>query len=205
VRKINKSHEPNALAEYRASQQGDYEDYPHKDELWQVLAREQRGLCCYCMCRIHADVSSMKVEHWRCQKRYPRERLDYWNMLGACKKEGQPSKLQCCDTKKGNRDLKWNPANPQHQIEARIKYGSDGTIYSDDVIFNEQLVTVLNLNLPVLVNNRKSVLDSILEWWQRNKPLTSEQIKAKITKIIGGDHELQPFCQIAVWWLSKKL
>ena len=40
---------------------------------------------------------------------------------------------------------------------------------SDDAEFDDQLNEVLNLNLPVLKNNRKGVLDAVLEWWKREK------------------------------------
>lgn len=96
----------------------------------------------------------MKIEHWRCQTRYPGRQLNYKNLLGACLGgHGKPSHLQHCDTRKGDLDLRWNPADPAHHIETRVKYELDGTIRSIDPRFNSELETVLNLNTPKIKNN----------------------------------------------------
>ena len=117
------------------------------------------------MSRIRPDRESMKIEHWQSQARYPDRQLDYANLLGACLGgEGQPAIRQHCDTRKGDKDLKWNPANPDHRIQNRVRYEPDGSVRANDRDFDEQIDDVLNLNLPVLKNKRKAVLDSVLDW-----------------------------------------
>ena len=75
----------------------------------------------------------MKIEHWRCRSRFPELDLQYRNLLGACRGNmGQPVRLQHCDTRKGEAELKWNPADPVHHIETRIRYETDGSIRSED-------------------------------------------------------------------------
>jgi hypothetical protein len=69
--------------------------------------------------------------------------------------------------RKGDSDLLWNPADPAHHIETRVRYELDGSMHSDDAVFNDQLNQVLNLNLPLLKNNRKGILDAVLDWWKR--------------------------------------
>jgi uncharacterized protein (TIGR02646 family) len=211
VRAIIKVREPQSLTQHRLTQHCDFNNYKTKDELRQALVDEQRGLCCYCMTRIRSDPTSMKVEHWQCQSRYSSRQLDYQNLLGACLGgHSQPIHLQHCDTRKGDFELKWNAAVPAHQIEARIRYELDGTIRSDDSDFDNQLNEVLNLNLSVLKNSRKQILSAVLEWWKLRKsklqgPVPREEIQREIRKRIDGTDDLQPFCQIAVWWLKKKL
>jgi uncharacterized protein (TIGR02646 family) len=211
VRDINKGQEPANLTQHRCNQHSDYENYNEKDELREALVTEQQGLCCYCMGRIKENSNSMKIEHWHCQANYPVEQLDYQNLLGACRGgEGQPISKQHCDTRKGNHDLKWNPANPLHAIEAQIKYGMDGTISSNDTDFNRQLDEVLNLNLPVLKNHRKGVLDGVLAWWRKKKnrlhaPPPRDQIQSQIDKYNCDNGVLAPYCQVAVWWLNQKI
>ena len=122
--------------------------------------------------------------------------------------EGQPPHLQHCDTRKGELDLKWNPADPAHQIEARIKYEPDGTIRSDDTQFDAQLNDVLNLNLIALKNNRKAVLSGVLDWWKNRKsqlqgPVPKSEIQREIQRRNDGTSDLQPFSQVAVWWLRR--
>ena len=123
---------------------------------------------------------------------------------------GQPARLQHCDTRKGDSDLDWNPADPDHHIETRIRYELDGLIRSDETGLNTQLNDVLNLNLPVLKNNRKAVLDNVLKWWREEKarlggPVPRDRFVRKRDQHIHGDGELAPYCQVSVWWLEQRL
>lgn len=154
----------------------------------------------------------MKIEHWRCQANYPAEQLRYSNLLGACMGgEGQPPNKQHCDTRKGNRDLQLNPADPAHQVEAHVRYGSDGSIVGSDPEFDRQLNDVLNLNIPLLKRQRKNQLDSVLCWWKAEKnrlkgPVSRNRLVRKRDKFIAGDgQQLEPYRQIAVWWLDQRI
>ena len=196
---------------HRARTHSDFGNYAAKDDLRQALVTEQRGLCCYCMGRIHPEPMYMKIEHWRSQTRYSAEQLDYRNLLGACLgREGQPYRLQHCDTKKGDMDLRWNPAEPSHRIEARVRYEPDGSIRADDANFDRQINDVLNLNLPVLKNNRRGLLDAVLEWWGHEKarisgPVSRERFIRKRDEQSPSDGQLRPYCQVAVWWLERRI
>ncbi|MEE4279318.1 MAG: retron system putative HNH endonuclease [Halieaceae bacterium] len=207
---IAKNSEPNSLTEHRAAAYSDYDNYAEKDELRVSLVGEQQGICCYCMGRIRADTNHMKIEHWQCQDRFPERQLDYGNLLGACNGgEGKPGKMQHCDTRKGNADLKWSPADPMHAIAERVAYLTDGTIDSADGEFREQLNEVLNLNLPVLKNNRKGVIDGLMEWWKREKarlkgPVPKTTLERELAARLEGG-ELAPYTGVAVWWLSVRL
>lgn len=211
MRAITKGTEPTSLTMHRQTPHCDYENYADKNGLRHSLVTEQRGLCCYCMGRIPDGDGNMKVEHWHCQNRHPGEKLIYRNLLGACwGGEGQPSDLQHCDTRKGSRDLKWNPANPSHHIETRVRYELDGTILSNDAAFDAQLNDVLNLNLTVHKNNRKSVLDALLCWWKSEKrrlhgPVPRGRLERECNRRVGGQGLLTPYCQVAVWWLEQRL
>lgn len=206
MRSITKGVEPNSLAEHRARPYSNYDNYQDKDDLRTALVNEQCGLCCYCMSRIRGDAAAMRIEHWRSQANHPDDQLVYRNLLGACNGgEGQPLRLQCCDTRKRNLGLRWNPANPDHQIETRVRYDPDGTIRADDIEFDQQLNQALNLNLPMLKNNRKSVLTAVLDWWRENRPVAHERIEREIHWRTMSNGDLPPYCQVAVWWLRKEL
>ena len=215
MRRIANRHEPTSLTEHRSTSYSDFDNYGAKEELRIAIATEQRGLCCYCMCRIHPKRTSMKIEHWRCQARHPDEQLDYRNLLGAClggEGHGQPPSLQHCDTRKGNRDLKWNPSVPEHRIETRIRYELDGSIHADgdDGDFDDQLNNVLNLNLPVLKSHRKAVYDAVLQWWVRQKRLsrgrvTRERLQRERARYDARVGELTPYVQVAVWLLGQRI
>lgn len=208
---IVKGREPASLTSHRENRPSYYDHYPEKDDLRQALVNEQRGLCCYCMCRIQPKPDSMKIEHWRSQSRYPDKQLDYRNLLGACLGgHKKPTHLQHCDTKKGERDLKWNPADPAHQIATRVRYEPDGSIGAEDNDFDDQINKVLNLNHPLLRQNRKSILDAVLNWWKQEKarlggPVSRNRLLRERDKRVAGAGELTPYCQVAAWWLEQKL
>ena len=211
MRAITKGMEPASLTAHRRTPHGGYDNYGDKPGLRRALVREQRGLCCYCMGRVRGDATGMKIEHWRCQRRHREEELDYRNLLAACRGgEGRRGGEQHCDTKKGGRDLRWNPADPAHHVETRLWYEADGAIRSDDPEFNDQLDQVLNLNFSVLKNNRKGVWDAVLEWWSRERrrtqgPISRERIERARDRWSGGSGDLRPYCQVAVWLLTQRL
>ncbi|OGQ91207.1 MAG: hypothetical protein A2289_18165 [Deltaproteobacteria bacterium RIFOXYA12_FULL_58_15] len=211
MRPITKGTEPPSLTAHRQTAHCDYDNYPDKDALRHSLVTEQRGLCCYCMSRIHDGPDTMKIEHWHCQHNHPAEQLSYRNLLGACVGgQGKPPSLQHCDTCKGDRNLRWNPAEPSHHIETRVRYEIDGSIRSDDTVFDAQLDDVLNLNLRVLKNNRKAIWDAIAAWWTSEKarlrgPVPRSRFEGERDRRIVGNGELEPYSQVAVWWLDQRL
>lgn len=154
----------------------------------------------------------MKIEHWRCQSRNVDLELTYSNLLAACLGgHGQLEALQHCDTRKGEQDLKFNPANVVHRIEQRIRFELDRTIASSDTDFDAQLNDVLNLNLPLLKSRRKGVLTAILEWWKSEKPrlkgpVPTEQLaRERARRASDASGHLTPFDPVAVWWLDQRL
>lgn len=206
MRTIIKQAEPRSLTAHRKTPYSDFDNYTDKDTLRLALASEQRGLCCYCMGRIRPDASAMKIEHWLCQSECDNAQLDYGNLLGACRGgEGRPWREQHCDTRKGKRGLRWNPANPAHMIESRLQYDPDGFVRSNDSTLDDQLNSVLNLNLGFLKQNRKGVLDAVLHWWRLRKPVPRDRIEQEILRLVPADGWLDPYCQVAVWWLNRKL
>jgi uncharacterized protein (TIGR02646 family) len=214
MRSISKGREPASLTQHRADIHSGYDNYTAKakDELRVALTGEQRGLCCYCMGRVYPSASTMKVEHWRCRSHYPELELVYENLLAACLGgEGQPEQRRHCDTRKADRDLKFNPANPEHRVEQRIAFEFDGTITSSDEEFNTQLNVVLGLNLPALRNQRKSVLTGFMQWWRTEKarlrgPVPRERLERERKRRLGqNDDVLAPFDPVVLWWLEQRI
>jgi uncharacterized protein (TIGR02646 family) len=206
MRNIQKKSEPKSLTQHRANTNSDYDNYPQKQDLRDILVGEQKGICCYCMQRIKAESTKMKIEHWQCQDRYPHQQLDYNNLLGACLGgEGQEPERQHCDTKKGNRDLLYNPANRFDDVESKLRFLRDGQIESDDPQFNQEINDVLNLNENRLVRNRKAALDAFQQGFMGKNP-TKAGIEKALREWNGENGEvLQPFCQVVVYYLRKKL
>lgn len=204
MRTIQKNGEPRSLTAHRQQAHADYDNYADKDALRQSLVTEQRGLCCYCQSRIKPDPQKMKIEHWQCQANYPNRQLDYQNLLGACLGgHGNPTQEQHCDTRKGNAELCFCPTDPMHPIEQQIRYLGDGNITSDDENIKTALNDVLNLNWSRLVNNRKAVLQAFQERLQTGKRLDPTR---ELAKWDGSQHgDMEPFSQVVVYYLNKKL
>lgn len=211
MRTIEKGAEPESLTRYRSGQSSEvthsYNDFAEKQDLRDSLCLEQRGICCYCMGRIRPDADSMKIEHWRSQSEFPEKQLDYTNLLGACLGgEGQPSRLQHCDTRKGNLTIRVNPAKPRSGLEDRLKYSPDGRIDSDEPELRQELNEVLNLNLPFLRNNRRRVLAAFQKTLGKGN-LNQTRIKKCLAQWNGESEpgNLPEYCQVIIYWLQKRL
>jgi uncharacterized protein (TIGR02646 family) len=214
MRVIDKGVEPRSLVEHRATPNSDYANLGNvaKQDLRDALVREQRGLCCYCMTRVEAKRESMKIEHWRSRSNHANLGLTYSNLLAACLgNHDQPAELQHCDTRKGDRDIRFNPAEPMHRIDQRIQFEADGTIASSDAEFNTQLTDVLGLNLPLLRNRRKGVLSGLMDWWSAERarlrgPVPRAQLlRERARRAPAGTGPIAPFDPVAVWWLDQRL
>lgn len=208
MRTIAKLPEPVSLTEYRASPGATYEDYPDKTALRTHLVREQRGLCCYCLSRIRNEYRAMKIEHWHCREDYSGEQLDYSNLLGVCTgNEGKALREQHCDTRKRNKVLSRNPANPAHTVEAVLRFEGGGRLVSTDPVFDQEINGVLNLNLAFLRNNRKAVLDAFLGALPRAGEIKRSRLEDWLREWNGdsGAGDLPEFCQVVVYWLRKRL
>jgi uncharacterized protein (TIGR02646 family) len=209
MRNITKGHEPPSLTAWRATNPIDYNGYPDKDGLRASLEAEQRGLCCYCQSRIRAEIGSMKIEHWASHSGHPTLRLVYSNLLGSCMGgEGKPGREQHCDTYKGEQDLCRNPSDPSHDVEAVLHYLNDGRITSPNQLFDEQLNSVLNLNHPVLMNQRKQVLDSLKKLLGMRGGTLKRGDWEKILEDWTGAHDrdvMRPYSGVIVYWVRKKL
>jgi uncharacterized protein (TIGR02646 family) len=208
---IKKGSEPNSLTKYRKQKDAYFDGYTDKDDLRKSLLTEQKYICCYCMQRISKEDKfgrkQMRIEHWNSQSEYPTLQLVYSNLLGACTgNEGKPEHLQHCDVHRKNTPLKINPTSMS--CESLIKFRADGEIYSADCEINKDLDTTLNLNTQTLKYNRaltlewytKKLSDSKKGIWSKDI-LQKEIDKWENTTLV----EYEPYCQIVISYLKKKL
>lgn len=210
MREIHKETEPRLLTNYRAAG-GEYDgqDFTRvKHAVKLSLLKEQGHLCAYCMSRIALD--NMKVEHWACQADNSALQLDYSNLLGCCKGgEGEKFINQTCDSRKGNKAIKFNPSRPQDRINSLIKYGGQGRVYSTDEEFSSQINTILNLNKARLIENRLHVLN-LLRLKLSSKPGV-RRTKAEIRRlldnymIVNAQGHFREYCGLVEKYLSSKL
>jgi uncharacterized protein (TIGR02646 family) len=208
MRNIHKNPEPTSLTQHRCNTNTDYDNYANKDDLRESLVNEQRGICCYCMQRIYPNLESMKIEHNQSQSpnKFPQKQLDYGNLLGACLGgTGKPKRDQHCDTRKGDDDISFNPADPDRDVERIFKFPGSGRIEANDPQLQSEIDDVLNLNHSRLVNNRKAVIDSFTQVLRREnaRDVDFPKYLADWEGKDGG--QLEPFCQVVVYYLRKKI
>ena len=105
----------------------------NKSRVREALLAEQKGLCAYCMCRIHNQGSCTTIEHVIPLSRSKAGAMDYQNWLAVCKggtnfpKPNNGKRIICCDAKKGNTITTLTPLD-RRQMEG-IAYYDDGTLY----------------------------------------------------------------------------
>jgi uncharacterized protein (TIGR02646 family) len=172
-------------------------------ELQESLLKEQGNLCCYCMTRI--DEGKMKVEHWKPRKAYPELILEYSNLMAAC--TGDFCSEQHCDTLKGHTEIAINPVDKKNNVEAIIKYSwSTGAIEVAEP-YRMDVYETLNLNHPILRENRKKTLDALFKVLSTNKKYTESEYNKQLKKFTDRDKQgmFHPYCMIIVRFLEKKL
>ncbi len=218
---INRGKEPDSLLEFRLKNpEADYEDMPsevRKDvrkQMWQ----EQKCLCGYCMKRINS-ANEVRIEH--CNPRHPQGEtehdksatLDFKRMMGVCYgnslKRGVKKEDMTCDAHKGNAEL---TVNPYSEASIRkIKYRSDGRIYSDDPDINRDVTETLNLNCEAvsLPQTRRKVLEK-----EKSRIFTKCEGKSQIAVMrelertyarLVEERNLTPYCGIIISWLEDRL
>lgn len=219
---VKRGKEPNSLLQFRKQYpEADYEvDMPTnvlqdvRTQLWE----EQKHLCAYCMKKI-ASSNVERIEH--CRPRHPhgeiehdkKSTLDFKWMLGVCYgnslTKGVKHDDTTCDAHRGNTELAVNPFD--EQSIRKIKYRSDGSIYSDDEEINKDVTETLNLNCEAvsLPATRKKVL-------QEEQCRIMRKCKGKSQKVfirelertyesLVRERNLTPYCGIIISWLENKL
>lgn len=184
-----------------------FEQMP-KDDIRDMLCKEQHGLCAYCMRKINPQ--EMKIEHYKPLAKNKEGALDYQNYLGVCyggEKEGdEKPHILCCDAARKDKKLRINPWDAR-QMEA-IAYDRTGEIFVrkdkgldleliEEMQMNIDEVLVLNgkkdLNgkriydtASKLVASRRSICDSVhsqFERWDKKNCLTVDFLQDKIDKL----------------------
>ena len=208
MRNIRKNPEPTSLTQHRCNTNTDYDNYAEKDDVRKSLVNEQRGICCYCMQRIYPNLENMKIEHNQSQSpnKFPQKQLDYGNLLGACLGgTGKPKRDQHCDTRKGDDNISFNPADPADDVELLFKFPGSGRIEANDPKLQSEIDNILNLNHSRLVKNRKAVIDSFTQLLQNKKARNVDFSKYLATWEGRDGGQLEPFCQVIVYYLRKKI
>ena len=216
---IRKQHEPKELTEYKKVNGASFSDLSgdNKTAVYKSLIKEQYGLCAYCMCRIFYNTEidrNIRIEHFIPQSDSELgtvKSLDYKNMLGVCDGGISSNKVRnisgveniSCDAFKGNKTLSLNPLVKDDFEKMRIKYSSSGRIHSENKQFDCELNTVLNLNNLRLIDERKRVKQTVINYLNKYKKLSKDQREYEIKKVkTPRDGLLPPFYDVSVYFLK---
>lgn len=218
---VKRGKEPNSLLKFRKENpDADYEDLPTdvlkniRKQMWE----EQRCLCAYCMKKIDIP-SGVRIEH--CRPRHPKGEqehdkkatLDFKWMLGVCYgnslEKGVKPEDTTCDAHRGNTEL---TVNPFDELSVRkIKYKTDGSIYSDDTEINKDVTETLNLNCQALSlpETRRRVLEKLQgkirkKCEGKSQDAFMRELKRTYESLVQ-ERNLTPYCGIIISWLESKL
>ena len=213
MRLIHKRGEPRDLTTFRQREGARYDsvDLP-KQAMQTALLAEQQGLCCYCMRRLTRD--AMKIEHYLSQAGHEVLRLDWKNLLGACRgnetgASHHPTMTKSprhCDASRGDAALSIDPRRPQ-AMQA-IGYGADGAVKSGFTEHQADLDEVLNLNWDMLKGARRAALSGFMAALKRRAPHASwsrEVCERELRRWLGaGARDLPAFAGYVEWWVGRR-
>ncbi len=218
---LRRGKEPNSLLQFRKQYpDADYKDTPShvlkdiREQMWE----EQKHLCAYCMRKID-NPSVVRIEH--CRPRHSQDEqeydkkatLDFKWMLGVCYGNslvrGVKPEDKTCDAHRGNTEL---TVNPFDELSVRkIKYKTDGSIYSDDADINKDVTETLNLNCEAvsLPETRKRVLmEEKSRIMRKCKGKSQDAFIRELERTYEGlvqKRNLTPYCGIIISWIESKL
>ena len=202
MRYIRKSPPPKAFVEWRCANPGNcsYADIPDKESLRRALIEDQGGLCAYTMKRITLENSH--IEHFYPQSGPDKARaVDYANLFACYPGSG----VQCSfgAVAKGDRLLPCGPGT--RHVEDRFLFRADGSVVGTDSEASE-CISILNLQDPLLVEERRSVVDGIIELYERGN-LTIGKIESELRRLCAPEKgaRLPEYCVVRERFLSKCL
>ena len=199
-------------------------DMLDKESIRESLLDEQHGLCAYCMKRITVD--NMKIEHWKAITSDVNEALDYKNFAGCCDGGSNldvedDKRVLCCDSAKGNQDIKINPWNKEQM--ALVSYTKQGRINITDEELQKELDYILQLNGEIcnekffhdtstqLIKGRKDAYDNYKKYVEgisrqlgNDKKRIANCISKRICELESRD-EYEEFIGVTLYFLKRKL
>lgn len=165
MKQTTKGESPAAFEAWKAQQNENWvPEYgllqnPEKQILHTALLAEQGYLCCYCGRQIFIDDSH--IEHFRPQRQFPQESLDYSNLHASCIRQSRPQAPLHCGHAKGEKydqALAISPQDPE--CESRFVYTWVGGVRPAQGVDESAryMIDLLALDCPFLRNRREEAL-----------------------------------------------
>ncbi|WP_150140964.1 retron system putative HNH endonuclease [Candidatus Enterovibrio escicola] len=189
MRFIEKGCEPDSFLQWKELADDDwqpsYNDLrnPQKQDVFDALIRDQRGLCCYCESILKEN--DYHLEHLNPQSAGDGDALDFANFLCSCLRKTEKDDPLHCGQKKGNEVLLVTPL--QSDCQSHFTFTGDGSIEGNCDEANST-IKILGLDIPKLKMLREGVLDAF------NDPeLTLEDFKVFLEKYVEKKDLMKPY------------
>lgn len=186
MKTVVKSQEPDSFTSWKDLENDDWKpswnnfQNPQKAELLEKLIFDQKGICCYCECRI--SVVNSHIEHLVPRSASVDLRLEFPNLVASCLKETEKGQPLTCGKARGD----WNevgylsPCDPNARDE--IIYHMDGKL-SAKSRHHDVFVTKLNLNSRLKVDGRLAAASVIVE----DGDLTDSDVRQLLAAMLQQD------------------
>lgn len=202
MRKIVKGREPDAFKRWRRQNpEKQYQDLTHNERqpVREACAKEQRHLCAYCCSRIDINnTHTVRIDHVKPQSRFPRDSLNYQNMVVSCSTPNQ------CDIAKDNHIIDLTPF--MQECESELNFTLSGRVrgHTDR---SERLIETVNLGSneddnEALINKRRCAIDAVL-WKNGIDPEEGIEDDDLIDLLVDElrsdtDDKMEPFAPVLV-------
>ena len=149
MRKIQKTHEPNSLTQYkRNNPTHQYKDLDEnvRQDIRQTCTEEQYYLCAYCCKEISGTNVDTMNEHIQPRRHYPNLSMDFNNIVASC----------------NQKDSKILPLTPlMDECETEFEFRINGTV-SGKTERARSAIDILQLNQRKLCESRKQAIANML-------------------------------------------
>ena len=182
MRHFTKGESPKKFEDWKSSKgrAAKYNNIPAhiKEELRESLSKEQSNLCCYCGISLKDD--NIHIEHFKPQKHFPGQTVNYKNLHVSCMgKAFIPSdveELDFCGHKKGNwydKDLLVSPLDPD--CESYFLFSFDGSVTDNENCAAKETIEKLHLDKYLLRDQREKAIEGILDTLDLSNTLDIEE------------------------------
>lgn len=171
---IHKQAEPQEVINFKALPQDNWQPSykgltaEAKTTLRKALVTEQGGVCCYCNRHIGGPANAIEdgefhIEHFRPQHAFTHLELDYQNLHASCFKNDSVKGRRHCGPAKDkwfDTALTLSPLNNNSGI---IRYGQNGTIFSNSSPAAAETIKRLALDHAMLIAEREAEIAGKLD------------------------------------------
>ena len=136
---------------------------PERSATLNSLFSEQTGQCVYCgrgiVLKKHKQCH---IEHFRPRSKYPLLQLDYTNLFLSCGPDNEPGAWRSCGAHKDDWFDEASHISPGTEACAeQFLFRVSGEIVGGDSPASDEMISVLNLNHPELMAERKVMIEDV--------------------------------------------